>query len=319
MSVGKKFNKMVHCTDIGSKELIIPQAKIGIEVEVENWRPRRMPAGWVTHDDGSLRGGKEFVTDGGMVGKGAVEAVRQICGFCVASGFSAGYPRAGIHIHVDMTDMNDGSDTQLLNAVSAYLLFEDALFSFAGQWRRACGFCDPLLLSQAGRPALARFLVDWQVPTANPLRGLDKYAALNLLPLETYGTVEFRALPTTFDPERIINWINLCLAFKKFGKDIDKNPVELLDTLGVDGLTSAIFLDWYPVIRPHIDTMAVHRAAGQVCGLSAGLPLSIKTLKRIAPSWDPPTNPLLLKKIELAERKKDLVQPERHLDLLSEV
>ena len=304
MSVGAKFNKRVHCSDISSSELIIPQAKVGIEVEVEKWRPRGLPAGWITHDDGSLRGGKEFVTDGGLVGKDVVEAVRSICAFCTGAGFSDGYPRAGIHVHVDVTDMNDSSSTQLLNMVTAYLVFEDAMFSFAGRWRAACGFCDPLLLSQASRADLVKLLADWGQHEGAALRGLDKYSALNLLPMATYGTVEFRALPTTFDPERIINWINLCLAFKKFGKDIDKNPVHLLDVLGVDGLASAVFLDWYPVVRPHINASAVHKAALQVSGFSAGLPLRSKTLRRVIPTWDAVTNDLLLKKIKRLKEKE---------------
>lgn len=298
MTVGAKFGKSIHYLDVGSSELIIPQAKVGVEVEIENWRTRQLPLRWTSHDDGSLRNGREFVTDGGLVGRELVEAVMDIAKFCKASAYSEGYPRAGIHIHVDMTDMNDTSNTQLLHCVLAYMLFEDAMFSFAGRWRKACGFCDPLLLSQSGRVAMAKFLIDWEYAGNNALRGLDKYAAMNFLPLATYGTVEFRALPTTFDAGRILNWINFCLAFKHYGKFIDKNPLDLLNVLGVEGLARAVFLDWYPAISPHISALEVAKAATHICGFGAGIPTSGKEFRRVDLGWEEPTNELLLNKLK---------------------
>ena len=139
MTVGLKFKKPIHCAPVSTDKLIIPYAKVGIEVEVENWdRAHSNLAQWEDHEDGSLRRGREFTTRGGMVGKQIVEEIETICNFAKSRNYSEGYPRAGIHLHIDMTDMNDGSDTQLLNAIAAYMLFEDAMFSFAGEWRKAC-------------------------------------------------------------------------------------------------------------------------------------------------------------------------------------
>lgn len=302
MTVAAKFAKPLYVEPAGSTSLILPFAKVGIEVEVEGYDGSRMPATmadkWESHEDHSLRRGREFTSRGGLVGKEIVTSVRAITDYCKEKAFNVGYPRAGIHLHIDMTDMNDGSNTQLLHMFMAYMLFEDAVFHFAGDWRKGCGFCEPWLISQTGLGPLSKLLLNWEKYPASTIGNLEKYQAVNFLPLFQYGTVEFRHLPTTFDDERILNWINICLAFKHWGQKVDRDPVAVLDVEGVETLARGVFGEWYPVIAPYINAEEVQRAALDVIGMRV-----INGKHTIGTSWDAPSNTLLaLKKKAAAAR-----------------
>lgn len=311
MTVGAKFGKPIYCPPKGTDNLILPMAKVGVEVEIEGYDGSRCAlAKWESHEDHSLRGGREFTTRGGMIGEELVNEIHNISTYCLEKNFSDGYPRAGIHLHVDVTDMNEKSNTELLNAVCCYLLFESAMFRFAGDWRRACGFCDPLLLSQSGMPKLAKMLLDWDTVSPKSLAGLDKYQALNFLPLVDYGTIEFRVLPTTFDVERILNWVNICIAFKRFGMVEDTDPVEMLDRLGLKAFTSVVFGKWAKVIAPFIDEREIADAAKEVVGLRAGVATKKNKPKILKARFDEPNNPYLLcKKVEPKATKKKIEPP----------
>lgn len=290
MTVALKFNKPQFCPQKPADELVLPYAKVGVEVEIEGFDgSRNVLTKWESHEDGSLRRGREFTTRGGLVGEELIQEIETITKYCKEKKFSEGYPRAGIHLHVDMTDMNDGSDTQMLHMLMAYMLFEDAVFGFAGEWRKACGFCEPWLVSQTGLKPLAKLLMNWSTAPAETIGSLEKYQAVNFLPLFAYGTVEFRHLPTTFDSARIITWINICLAFKRWGKEIDRNPIEVLDARGVKPLARALFGKTYDSIAPYIRNADVYKAAVDV----AGMHLLQGRATTIGMSWDAHDNPLL--------------------------
>lgn len=291
-SIGHKFGFPVHKEPEGASEFVIPYAKVGIEVEVE--RVMDMPASpllnfWDSHVDNSLRNaGREFTTKGGLIGKDLVLAVNNLVTYLQKQEYSVGYPRAGIHLHIDMTDMNEDNNTEFLNCVLAYMLYEKAVFGFAGEWREACGFCDPLSLSQRDFPYIAEFLYNWE--KAGPLsdRRFSKYQAINFLPLQKFGTLEFRQLPTTFDKQRILDWINICLSFKQFGKKFNTDPVTFLEHRGLDSLNEAVFGKALPCILQFIKHKDVTSAISDVRALKIG-----KNNNSFIDSWDLPDNPLL--------------------------
>lgn len=286
-SVGEKFGKRIHRPALPSKYLVLPFAKVGVEVEVEGVarNPRPGPL-WEYHEDHSLRnGGMEFTTRGGLVGEELVNAVEHIVDFCLKQKYSPGYPRAGIHLHIDVTDMNEKHPRQLANMMLSYILFEEAMFRFAGEWRKSCGFCEPLAVSQYDMPALSTLLYKWDKLVWD--RALfSKYQAVNVLPLETFGTLEFRHLPTEFDAKRILQWINMCLSFKRFAIQSDVDPVDVLLMDGERALTDAVFGDMAESVRPYLREGDLYEALPNVLFLK-----ELSSVKRSTDPWGEPDNP----------------------------
>lgn len=52
-------------------------------------------------------------------------------------------------------------------------------------------------------------LENFPVGGVNPFKTWQKYTALNLVPVNTQGSIEFRHLEGTCDVKRIMGWINL--------------------------------------------------------------------------------------------------------------
>lgn len=309
-SVGKRFGRPVFKPPTRSSKLALPFAKVGVEVEVENCSPTKMPVEvldlWDMHEDRSLRNrGMEFTTKGGMVGTALIDCVDTLCDGLVKAKCSIGYPRAGIHLHIDVTDLNDEHPHQLANLVVAYMMFEKALFGWAGDWREGCGFCDPLTDSTKDYPDIAKLLYSWGDDriALNPDR-FSKYQAINFLPLARFGTLEFRHLPTTFDKARILKWINLCLSFKAYALNVEMSPIEYYKRQGLTGLMTAVFGEHSADIAPFVSEQEVRRAIV----LAKALQIRSK-LKPMLASWDPPDNPLLLKKAKQPKiEKKEISQ-----------
>jgi len=308
-NVGQRYKRTVHRQPEVDDSLPVPYAKVGIEIEVEGYRTKEDLGGWLNHwsikEDHSLRNnGMEFVTDQGMVGKDIKLCIENICKLFRHNKYSEGYPRAGIHFHIDVTDLNEHSNTQLLNLVLAYMLFEKAVFRFAGEWREACGFCDPLLLSQRDFPNISALLYDWNNLYPLSEGRFSKYQAINFLPLARFGTLEFRQLPTTFDAQRIIDWLCICLSFKQYAVNYDVDPVDYMDKYGVDGLVNAVFGKWRSAVDKYIVDAEIKAAALEVRSLRIGRSFSgKKAVKPVLDSWDKPDNPLLLSKIEQAPKR----------------
>lgn len=185
------------------------QGYVGIEVEVENIvRDVPLQAYWQAKADGSLRNhGVEFVSN--------PLAVKQIQ-LAVEHLYSAMYqdnnpdfsPRTSVHVHVNCRDM---TQDQVFNFVLLYAIFEKHFFAVAGTKRLNSIFCVPMYrcnILKNARDLIYGFSPNWK-----------KYCALNLLPLVPnndtgcYGTIEFRHLYGTANPQELMSWINdiLCL------------------------------------------------------------------------------------------------------------
>jgi hypothetical protein len=309
INVGKKFGKAVSKPPVACSDIILPFSRVGVEIEVERTHQvsTKNFGYWDKHVDNSLRnGGLEFTTKGGLFGYELLAALEELCPALETDKCDVGYPRAGIHLHIDVTDMNEASPTELLNMMTAYMLFERAMFHWAGDWRIACGFCDPFFLSQRDFKNIGRLLNDWEKFDASSLteRNFSKYQAVNFLPLGRFGTLEFRHLPTTFNIERIVQWVNLCLAFKRFGMS-GADPLSVLESYGVEALAQAVFDKQLPIIVGCIRNEEVEEAVTDAYAVrmhAVQKPMSI--------TWDDPDNPYLLAKIkDKPARKKPVKEP----------
>jgi len=295
-ALGNVFGHKVHKVPAQDTSLVDPFCKVGIEVEVEACNipvTKNSISDWTPHRDDSLRNnGMEFTTNGGMVGSQIREAINTFCDFAIKNNFDVGYPRAGIHLHVDMTDMNENNNTEFLNCVLSYILFEKALFRFAGEWREACGFCDPICLSQRDFGGISQLLYGWAKNNLPRDRAFSKYQAINFIPLYTQGTLEFRHLPTTFDKQRILDWVNICTSFRKFGKEVNVDPVDYLNANGLGALVDVVFTTASKAILPYV------RKEDVMSAIADARHLRILHSKKPVPAymWNEPDNPFLLSK-----------------------
>ena len=195
--------------------LISPEEFLGIEVETEprlNGQYGRLSDDlstyWSWHHDGSLRnGGLEFTFHEPLCGVDVDNALHLLFEDAKRDKWSRVH-RGSIHVHINMLT-KDGSIDELSNFFKWYLVFEDALYDFAGEFRAGSGFCNKNKLNGTiteWNKVLA-FLGDGDKKSANlVITGLKamRYSGLNLHSLSKYGTVEVRILPITYDFKEVI-------------------------------------------------------------------------------------------------------------------
>lgn len=128
--------------------------------------------------------------------------------------------RCSIHVHANCTDM---TWEQVSNVALIYTVVEEILFAFVNErpgqrdgWSRDTNiYCVPWNQCRNHLNLVNNFI---QAP-AVPLARWQKYTALNLAPLSTYGTVEFRHMHGTADMVKVGKWLNIIGAIMKCAKE----------------------------------------------------------------------------------------------------
>ena len=157
----------------------------GIEVEVENVPLLTQPnlLYWNATHDGSLRNdGIEFVSVP-LKAKFIPYAMEELQQFLrdYQPDFS---PRTSIHVHMNARDL---TISQIFNTIILYTTVENLLFQYIGHDRDKNVFCIKITETDYVN-MMIRFL-------ENPrdlITSWSKYTALNIVPLDSKGTLEFR-------------------------------------------------------------------------------------------------------------------------------
>jgi hypothetical protein len=195
---------------------VLPDTIVGIEVEYEgcNWCDEGFGKHWDVTGDGSLRGhGKEFISLP-VFGKDLTDAIDELeQGIGNAFTAEVNY-RTGIHVHLDVTDMEPD---QLLSLLVLYSAYEKVLFNYHGADRDQNPYCVPYynnpnalhFAGKLGHPNITRSVVQ------RVAHCTDKYAALNLRPLVRQGSVEFRHALSTLHMAELRAWIQIIMSLKK--------------------------------------------------------------------------------------------------------
>lgn len=197
---------------------------VGIEVEVEGITRvfEKIKPFWTTKEDGSLRNnGLELVSlpIRGRAIPAALEILsRELRDVNPKHDFSE---RTSVHVHVNVRDI---SVEALFNYLLTYLVFETAIykvvFDFCGKKRDENIFCVPI--QESGDFMGLRSALDYlergrnQDALSHLHHGWKKYSGLNLVPVTTFGTVEFRHMGGTSNSKRLLSWINILLSMKEF-------------------------------------------------------------------------------------------------------
>lgn len=180
---------------------------VGIEVEVENLPNyptyNKM---WKVDIDGSLRNeGKEFIS-APIKGHMVEYVVKRLFKDLKAYKYQF-TPRCSIHVHMNARTM---TASQVLGMMLVYLVMEKTLFRFIGHNRDNNIHCVPL--RDCNITHMFTQILNGQAQSNKWM----KYTAVNLVPLQGKGTIEFRHLHGTDDVKKILTWINLLLKIKLF-------------------------------------------------------------------------------------------------------
>lgn len=235
--LGEVLGNLEELTYDSDSNWILPKSIVGIELEVENIRktPQSRPHDnnapfiikgmWRCVSDGSLRNhGAEFVS-AKLFGKDLTTGLNVLSEYLAKVEPKHTFShRTSVHIHLDVRDMTMET---LSNIFQLYCMVERPLFRYSGG-REHNEYCIPLYHSQAAREAfsmmfnrdgmLYRHLSD---PKAEGAAREEinatyiKYMGLNILPISTYGSIEFRHHKGTSNIAEISRWINMIYSLKK--------------------------------------------------------------------------------------------------------
>jgi hypothetical protein len=228
----------------------MPDWLVGIELEIENFDPE------VDRDFG----GMEFTSDGSLretqdgVGIEAITSpisIKYVPAYL--EGFFSKYKiteynyseRCSTHVHVNVEPLEWD---QLASLCLVYQTVERLLFRFIGNNRESSIFCVPwnqtslsydivYEIAQYGSTALRR----WQ-----------KYSAMNLLPVTSQGTVEFRHLEGTCSISRIMDWISLLVKMVEYSIN---NPLPKIKTEIMGMNTVSNYREWLMVVFGKYSTL----------------------------------------------------------------
>lgn len=233
-----------------------PKALIGIEVEVENVLhiDPNIPLGfWEIAEDGSLRNnGREFKTVA-LPMRYAQHALTQLSnGLNASVDFSV---RTSVHVHQDVRGM---TLNQLICLLLTYTTVESLLFKFAGNNRRNSIYCVPLRETDLMDRWSSHQVMVKQLRQINA--NWHKYSALNLLPIATFGTVEYRHMPGTLDIKRLLIWLDLIAHLKIFAYKLDYDE---LTNMVCDLNTNSEYLHFvekvFGNLTEHLDTKTLQQ------------------------------------------------------------
>lgn len=190
------------------------EGEVGVEIEVEGTKlPEINSGGWRTDRDGSLRGlvSREYVF-AKPVPRQEVGKTLQYFGDSLRkykAEVDHNSTRTGVHVHLNMQDK---TFKQVITTYCLYSCMEDLFVKFSGEHREGNLFC--LRNKDAG------FLVDYVKQTVKTQdwtrfgNDIIRYASINLCALPKYGSLEFRSMRGTVDPDLINTWVNMLLKVK---------------------------------------------------------------------------------------------------------
>ena len=182
---------------------------LGIECETEGARLNSLfNEYWTTEQDGSLRGGLEYVSVPLKLAD-VEKALNSLHASWEANKAQVKYSfRCSTHIHVNTQDM---TENQLMSMIFLYMMYENVFMNLVAKERVGNRFCLRFQDAQNLTNEVAKMFRhiranDGHGAFRNLRQDALKYAAFNLYTLRKYGTLEFRALEGTQDVAKITAW-----------------------------------------------------------------------------------------------------------------
>lgn len=229
--IGEVYGQGVPNQTIEGHPLVVGNNFVGVEIELEGIHANRFDSQyWIMKGDGSLRNnGQEFVCKGPTGGVDLFNAVVEIDRFLFDKKPDANW-RCSTHVHLDVRDM---TASELKNLIIIYLTMEKLIFRLSGFHRYKNNFCCSIGFAQR---QLQTLITNWNLEdtyqfTNNLINSWDKYSALNLVPISSFGTVEFRMSEPKWRKGKLLLLCNRFLSMKELAKSWTGTQFELVDYL----------------------------------------------------------------------------------------
>lgn len=201
--------------------------EVGIEIEVEGDRLPPAPKGWLSVNDGSLRGPScEYVLSNPVTREDVPTLLARLSTAYKENNVNVHMSnRAGVHVHINMLD---SSVIELFNTITLYLIMEDLLVNYCGEDRVGNLFC------LRGKDAEYIYDIIAKALRTKSLRSFNtdniRYSSINLKALPVHGSLEFRAMRGVADPLQILDWVNMLLKVKDAACSFE-NPRQIVESL----------------------------------------------------------------------------------------
>jgi len=216
-------------------DLVLSRRDIGIEIEAEGFMGdfHEPPTLWTLVPDGSLRDGGVELVSTILRGEDISIALTNAEEFVKKNGLIFN-DRCSVHIHLDVRALDT---EELVFLLSMYTLFEDFFFIKGGSKDRALNnHCRPICSSTSLYPNIKDLFSQSREEVHSALSNWSKYTALNLAPVLTQGSIEFRHHVGTGSKEEILQWINIIFSVAHYSKkNKDKDLQETIDKVCEDG------------------------------------------------------------------------------------
>lgn len=207
---------------------------IGVEIEVEGTNIPITEKYWSNEEDGSLKGeSREFVLRKPSTLREVKTALEYLNALYNSNDTKVDDSvRAGVHIHINCQKL---TMTQLYNFMVIYLILENILVKWCGNYRQGNLFCL--------RACDAEYLLEEISAAANDKKKMYvqrfktdnlRYASMNVKALGDYGSLEFRAMRGTRDLDLIYKWAETLLGLREFACSFD-NPQAIIEMFSMTG------------------------------------------------------------------------------------
>jgi putative amidoligase enzyme len=220
---------------------LVPMVKvpgeIGIEIEVEGRElPKRLTSDyWTVHTDGSLHGedNAEYVLATPVPRDKVDAALQELQGFFVKKKSKLEFSnRCSVHVHINVQEL---TFKQIFTFLTCYFIVEDLLTEWCGPDRIGNMFCLRVKDAEYIIDLLRGAIAD------NNVRHLSqqayRYAGANVVPSVSFGSVEFRSMRGTADPDVINPWVEMLTSIKDASLQF-ANPIEVIQAFSMMGPTA---------------------------------------------------------------------------------
>lgn len=187
--------------------------EIGVEIELEGIGfPETMPSYWVGKKEPSLRHGWEYVLRQPATRDTLMAYLKYLNKRLVGvDDIKVKYSHRGsVHVHINCQSM---TMLQVYNYLCLYMVLEDLMVQFAGEARVGNLFCLRAKDAENLVDELAKAVSNNETIVFNDVNHI-RYGSVNITALSKFGSLEFRALRATLDPELIHQWASMLLAIK---------------------------------------------------------------------------------------------------------
>lgn len=224
MQLGAALNKPASVRSYETSDsLPLPTCLIGLEVEVENAgaplnRDHPLFQFWKLTRDDSLRGeSAEFILSEPLFGEDLLSAIQTICDTGPVKEWEINY-RTSLHVHLDARDLSFDAFKALC---CTYAVIEPALYDWIGDKRDESIFCLPWYEAEGDIELIKQLFTMRDSSLARRTELVNRYSGLNLNSLSRFGSVEFRHMRTTFNYERIYQWVSMVQKLKYYATTIE--------------------------------------------------------------------------------------------------